>query len=196
MGHALRRTENKFFLESLDTERYNRFSTVWPHSDWPVLLDLDQLEKKVSEQDMIKGLLESEVFGDRSDEAKKAAESASRWAAVQIWKPLKTVERDALAICDGLTVDHSEWRLRQSSDEGKFAFPVLVHGNKEETHKWYYLDKMHPNEMYIFKGCDSKQARDSKWRGYVGPHTAFALPDSEDKPPRESVEARFICFWD
>ncbi|KAJ4416977.1 hypothetical protein N0V82_006426 [Gnomoniopsis sp. IMI 355080] len=192
LGHVLRRTENKFFLEALDTERYNRFSTVWPHSDWEVLLEPDQLGKKVSEQEMIKSLFESGKFGDRVDEAKKAAESASRWAVVQIWTPLKTVERDPLALCDGLTVDHSEWRLRKSAN----SYPVLTHGNKEETHKWYYLDRMQPSEMYIFKGCDSKHARDLKWRGYAGPHAAFALPDSEDKPPRESLEARFICFWD
>lgn len=54
---------------------------------------------------------------------------------------------------------------------------------------------MAPNEMFVFKGCDSKQGEPG-FTGYAGAHIAFVLPDSEDKPMRENIEAHCLCFWD
>lgn len=57
------------------------------------------------------------------------------------------------------------------------------------------MHDMKPNEMFLFKGCDSRQG-ETGFTGYAGAHTAIVLPDSQDQPPRESIEARFFCFWD
>lgn len=54
---------------------------------------------------------------------------------------------------------------------------------------------MKPNEMFLFKGCDSRQGEPG-FTGYAGAHTAIVLPDSQDQPPRESIEARFFCLWE
>ncbi|KAG8167019.1 hypothetical protein KVR01_002708 [Diaporthe batatas] len=187
-AHVLRRTENKFFAEIVDKERYNRFSTVWPHSDFPVVYPerLPYIKEGILNYD---GIPE-----DTREELKKAAESASRWAFLQIWKPLKTLKREPLALCDSSTLSQEDWRFRQAEDP-RIMYSLLAHTEKEEKHKWYYVHEMNPNEMFLFKGCDSRQGEPG-FTGYAGAHTAFALPDSQDQPPRESIEARFFCLWE
>lgn len=186
----LRRAENKIYNDSTDTERYNRWTTVWPHTDWKVVLRTEREER----DEHLNNVLNAGIIDEkRVDEAKKVAAIATRWSGTQIWKPLKTLDRDPLALCDARSYDFSEWRLRTTADP-KISFPVLTHGDAEEKHKWYYLHEMNPNEMFVFKGADSRQGEPG-FTGYTGAHTAFILPDSEDKPPRESIEARFLCFW-
>lgn len=74
----LHRTENKFFAEAVDTERYNRFATVWPHSDFTVVYPerLPFLKEAILNYDGIPA--------DAREELRQAAKSASRWAFVQV----------------------------------------------------------------------------------------------------------------
>jgi hypothetical protein len=112
----------------------------------------------------------------------------------QIWKPLKTLKRDPLALCDSSTLSKEDWRFRQTEDPN-ISYSLLAHPEKEEKHKWYYVHEMKPNEMFLFKGCDIRQGEPG-FTGYAGAHTAIVLPDSQDQPPRESIEARFFCLWE
>lgn len=187
-AHVLRRTENSFFAEAVDTERYNRFATVWPHSDFTVVYPerLPFIKEAIMNYDGIPA--------DAREELQRAAKSASRWAFVQIWKPLKTLVRDPLALCDSSTLSKEDWRFRQA-DDPNISYSLLAHPEKEEKHAWYYVHEMKPNEMFLFKGCDSRQGEPG-FTGYAGAHTAIVLPDSQDKPPRESIEARFFCLWE
>lgn len=104
------------------------------------------------------------------------------------------MRKDPLAVCDATTVPDADYqiRLREFSRTGiKSANYVMSHGLEEPQHVWYYMSDMHPNEMVVFKGFDTKQDK----AGWRCPHTAFALPGSKDQPPRESIEARIVCFW-
>jgi hypothetical protein len=67
----------------------------------------------------------------------------------------------------------------------------MSHKSEEEEHMWYYKSEMEPDDMVVFKGYDTKQDE----QGWRCPHTAFVLPGSESEPPRESIEARVVCFW-
>lgn len=76
-AHVLRRTENNFFAEAVDTERYNRFFTVWPHSDFAVVYpERLPLKEAILNYDGI-------PVGSR-EELQRVAKSASRWASVQM----------------------------------------------------------------------------------------------------------------
>lgn len=77
-AHVLRRTENTFFAEAVDTERYNRFATVWPHSDFCVVYPerLPFIREAIMNYDGIPA--------ESREELKQAAKSASRWAFVQV----------------------------------------------------------------------------------------------------------------
>lgn len=68
----------------------------------------------------------------------------------------------------------------------------MSHAREEQQHQWYYMSQMRPDEMVIFKGYDTEQ-RKPGWRC---PHTAISLAGSDHMPPRESIEARIVCFWE
>lgn len=68
----------------------------------------------------------------------------------------------------------------------------MSHAREEQQHQWYYMSQMRPDEMVIFKGYDTEQ-RKPGWRF---PHTAISLAGSDHMPPRESIEARIVCFWE
>ncbi|KAH6870626.1 hypothetical protein BKA58DRAFT_180148 [Alternaria rosae] len=131
--------------------------------------------------------------------------TSTRYAFLNCWRPLKTVRRDPLAVCDATTVADSDYqvRLREFSRTGnKSENYVLSCGALEENkgmdmgegkmHEWWYMSGMQPWEMVVFKGLDSKREE----KGWRCPHTAFRVEGSEGEEPRESIEARVVAFWE
>jgi hypothetical protein len=109
------------------------------------------------------------------------------FAFLGMWRPLKTVHRDPLAMCDATTVPPTDYqiRLREFSRTGnKSANYVLSHGAEVQAHQWYYMSGMRDDEIVVFKGFDTK--RESP--GWRCPHTAIKLPNTENEEPRESIE--------
>ncbi|KAF2110743.1 hypothetical protein BDV96DRAFT_500560 [Lophiotrema nucula] len=124
----------------------------------------------------------------------KLLDSSSRFAFLGAWRPLKTLRKDPLAVCDATTVPDSDYqvRLREFRSGVRSGNYVMSHGNKEKQHMWYYMSDMEPDDMVVFKGYDTKRDKP----GWRCPHTAFILPGAEEEPPRESIEARIVCFWE
>ncbi|KAH7092263.1 hypothetical protein FB567DRAFT_516869 [Paraphoma chrysanthemicola] len=121
--------------------------------------------------------------------------SSSRYCFLGAWRPLKMVTKDPLAVCDSTTVPDEDYqvRLREFSRTGiKSANYVLSHGAAEQKHEWWYMSEMQPDELVVFKGLDTK--RDEP--GWRCGHTAFRVEGTEGEEPRESIEARIVCFWD
>lgn len=122
-------------------------------------------------------------------------ESAPRFAFINVWRPLTTVRRDPLAVADAATVPDNDYLIRErlfKQSGVRSGNYVLSHAAEPQTHVWYWLSEMQPNEMVVMKQLDS--ARDKP--GWRCPHTAFVLPDTGDLPPRESIEVRAVCFWE
>jgi hypothetical protein len=122
-------------------------------------------------------------------------DTSSRFAFLGAWRPLKTITKDPLAVCDTTTVPVSDYqvRLREFSRTGiKSANYVMSHAAEEQQHEWHYMSEMQPDEMVVFKGFDTKQ----DMPGWRCPHTAFRLEGSESEATRESIEARIVCFWE
>ncbi|KAF1833008.1 hypothetical protein BDW02DRAFT_648733 [Decorospora gaudefroyi] len=103
-------------------------------------------------------------------------DTSTRFAFLGAWRPLRTVHKDPLAVCDATTVPDSDYQVRLP---------------EQQQHAWYYMSEMEPHSIVVFKGFDTKQEKP----GWRCPHTAFALPDTNDELPRESIEARIVCFW-
>jgi hypothetical protein len=118
-----------------------------------------------------------------------------RWAFVNVWKPLKTVLREPLALCDGNTVRRGDLRpvkYDQQAKDGREAFQSeLYYLNYKPDQKWYWPREQEPNEALVFKQFDS--AMDGRAR--VVPHTAIKTPDDRGDP-RESVEFRSLVVWE
>lgn len=132
---------------------------------------------------------------ERRAEAERFVAEGKRWMLIQTWRPLKTLRRDPLALCDALTYDLSDWRHRVYNIPGHPGNANLSHPEAEDKHQWYYMHEMTPDEMFVFKGCDSRMGEPGL-TAYTGAHVSVVLPDSADKPPRESIENRFIAFWE
>ena len=61
-----------------------------------------------------------------------------------------------------------------------------------EGHDWYYLSAMEPDDVILFKGYDSRFPR-----AMNAMHSAFDNPlAGPDAPPRHSIEARFLAFYE
>jgi hypothetical protein len=126
------------------------------------------------------------------------AEEAERWLGrryllVNLWRPIRTIYRAPLAVCDASLVEEGD--LNESEVRGGLgdpSRPSLFGFNLAYSprHRWYYVPRMQPEEVLVFKLFDSDRSR-VQWTG----HTAFDDPTSPpDAPPRESIEVRTISF--
>lgn len=124
---------------------------------------------------------------DRADRYLKG-----RWMIINIWRPLKTVYRNPLAIADGSTMslDDLQLCLLTASVSGVTpAYGLNICSNPK--HRWYYLSEMQPNELLLFKMVDSDPEA-VQW----GAHTSFEIPNTPaEAPPRESIEVRCVAYF-
>lgn len=180
-NHCIRQCIDRSKQGSLDTHgRVQAFPSGYPHVDY------------AGSASEVQGSLEELQFPPPI--AAKLT-SASRFAFVNAWRPLKPIERDPLAVADATTVPYSDYQIRERKfrrtgiRSGNY---VMSHAAEEQTHRWYYMKNMQPDEMVVFKGMDT----DRRLPGWRCPHTAFAIGDTEGLPPRESIEVRAVCLWE
>jgi hypothetical protein len=127
------------------------------------------------------------------DEAERRL--AGRHMLINIWRPIKPVERTPLALCDASTVARDD--LFPSEVVGGLgdAGRRSLHGFNlahNPAHRWTWLPQMQPEEAFVFRLFDS----DPDAVQFTG-HSAIADPNSPaDAAPRESLEIRTIAFLD
>jgi len=142
-------------------------------------------------------------YGDRSvrdfAEGELGRDEAAKWlrgryVLMNLWRPIKTVYRTPLALCDASTV--TEGDLNDSEVRGGLMDPERpslfgYNLSYNPHHRWYYAPRLQPDEVLVFKLFDSDRSR-VQWTG----HTAFDDPSAApDAPPRESIEVRTISFF-
>jgi hypothetical protein len=117
-----------------------------------------------------------------------------RFMLMNLWRPITTVQKTPLALCDASTVREED--LNPSEIRGGLYDPDRqpMHGFNlafSPRHRWYYVPRMRPDEVLAFKLFDSDRGR-LQWTG----HTAFDDPTSApDARPRQSLEIRTISFF-
>ena len=143
--------------------------------------------------------------------------SKTRWGICNLWKPLKTVHRDPVAVCDARSVLDSDLAITMARlpepkdnhepngtgkgsvyvDEKKFQGGVypLCEIRANPNHKWYFASRMTPDECLLIRIYDSSK---KPGRAIRAPHTAIIDPRDpvEQTSPRESVEFRCLLFWE
>ena len=118
------------------------------------------------------------------------------FAFLQTWRAVSPGPQDnTLAICDGTSVPAEDGveidAVMGPADVPGKCFPFRL-CKYRPGHQWYYLPNMDPEDLLLFKGYDS---RDPDCMNAM--HTAFDNPMAgDDAPPRRSIEARFIAFYD
>lgn len=113
-----------------------------------------------------------------------------RVLAINVWRPLKTITKDPLAVCDWTSVNpKSDWIAnRLVFPHGWHELGKVAHSEK---HKWYYLNRQKPNEPLVFKQFDSDEVEKGC---YTLAHSAFVDPDYVDDNARESIEIKMFAF--
>lgn len=109
---------------------------------------------------------------------------------INVWRPLKPISRDPLAVCDWQSVDWKrDWIAK------KFIYPSgwseLGSPMYHQDHRWYWLSDQQPDEALVFVQFDSDKVNEG---GMTTAHTAFVDPDFTDGPPRESMEIKMFAF--
>ncbi|KAI8226526.1 Hydroxylase/desaturase asaB [Colletotrichum sp. SAR 10_86] len=108
---------------------------------------------------------------------------------INVWRPIKTVQRDPLAVAEAGSVSDSDLVVTDLIYPNRRGETYQVKHRAE--HQWYYKAGLTPEEVILIKCFDTK----TDGRARRVPHTAFVDPTAgPDAPPRESIEVRALVF--
>ncbi|OCK73018.1 hypothetical protein K432DRAFT_438422 [Lepidopterella palustris CBS 459.81] len=113
-----------------------------------------------------------------------------RFQIVNVWRPIKTIYKDPLAIADAYSVPDSDLVGAALIYPNRKGETYAVKANPQ--HRWYFKYAQRSDEVTLIKCFDSLE--DGRARRV--PHTAFVDSSEEDKEPRESIEVRALVFYD
>jgi hypothetical protein len=115
--------------------------------------------------------------------------SGRRWMLLNLWRPIKTVERDPLAVGDSATFDLDKHfsKAAVNYEWGQGESMAIIHNPSQ---RWFYKHRMTPQELWLIKHYDSN----GHLRGQRCPHSAI-VDEGSDMPSRHSSEIRAFAFF-
>lgn len=122
-----------------------------------------------------------------------------RVAAYSVWRPLKTVKRDPLAVAAWKSISPNDMvkaTYQAKGKDGEYTMEswALKPSNDASKHQWYWLPEQKPEEVLIFKFSDTASVNDQDIAAWTA-HGSPKVLGTEDEEARESVEARVLAFW-
>jgi hypothetical protein len=130
-----------------------------------------------------------------------ATPTAPRWALFSIWRPLKPVRRDPLALGDARTFAQEDYvpidvRTPNLGVPGKQDVHVsesyLARGR--DSHEWYWISGQMPEEVLVIGLFDSEREKETVAAGGTL-HSSVDLEGTEMEEARESLELRCLAIW-
>lgn len=133
-----------------------------------------------------------EIRDDNLPPELKSKLEKSRWSIINVWRPIKPISKDPLALCDSLTVRDEDLMPisvtlptkgnvnKQYSEISKGNHFELYYLRYNPEQMWYYVSDMKPEEVLLLKCYDSIQ--DGKTARRV-PHSAFSNPATKVSYP-------------
>lgn len=119
---------------------------------------------------------------------------ARRFANLNLWRPIRTVERTPLALCEGSSIAAADQKvgiIRMKPDTPDFMPLSGFNIAYNPEHRWWWFPDMQPDEVLVFKLFDSDGGKPQ-----LTAHTAFDDPGSSmDALPRRSLEVRTIAIF-
>ncbi len=114
-----------------------------------------------------------------------------RQILVNLWRPIRTVQKDPLAVVDGSTMRRANLHpVKLLASRAHAKNPHGFNISHDPAQRWYYLSQMRPDEVLAFKQIDT-QADAVQWAA----HTAFSDPTSPpDAEERQSIEIRAVAY--
>ncbi|MGJ7511238.1 CmcJ/NvfI family oxidoreductase [Variovorax sp. GT1P44] len=113
-----------------------------------------------------------------------------RFAIINLWRPLATVEQLPLALCDARSIAPGDLVPSDLVYPDKVGETYSFLYNPE--HRWYWFPRLRSDEPLLMKIYDSREDGTAR----LTAHTAFVHPDTgPDAPARRSIELRALVFW-
>lgn len=163
-------------------------------------------------EDPEKNKLRGPVFGVHIDQtAADTPSNARRWLGAEkanqlltnsprvqvmnMWRPLRPVQRDALAVIDAHSMGEDEIvEVPVVFPDHTFSQCEISYRNADR-HRWHYKRAMGPEDVLVFVQDDTT-GRPGAPRRVA--HVAFRDPAAEEdgKEARSSIELRALVFYD
>lgn len=130
-----------------------------------------------------------------------SSNAGPRWALYSIWRPLKPVTRDPLALGDARTFLETDYvpvmiKVPNLGVPGNTSThdteSYLAHWS--EGQKWYFISGQKPEEVLVIGLFDSHRDKETVAAGGTL-HSSVDLPGTEAEPARESLELRCLAIW-
>ena len=125
-----------------------------------------------------------------------------RWALYSIWRPLKRVRRDPLALGDARTFLQSDYvpvvvktpNLGISPDSKETHDTESYLARWSEGQKWYFISEQEPEEVLVIGLFDSERDKDTVAAGGTL-HSSVDIEGTDGMEARESLELRCLAIW-
>jgi hypothetical protein len=127
---------------------------------------------------------------------------APRWAIYSIWRPLKAVKRDPLAVGDVRSFAAEDYvaigvpapTMDLDGGSGERHVMESYVGRGREGQRWCYVSEQMPDEVLVIGLWDSDRERDGV--GAAGAmHSSVEMEGQAGEEPRESLELRCLAIW-
>ena len=122
-----------------------------------------------------------------------------RYAAFSVWRPIKQVETDPLAVSDFRTVEPDDfvpYEMRAPYFKGgeyRFHGCAIKPPKDASKQRWYWLPKQKEDEVWFVKLSDSEAVHGNVAGGVA--HCSPKLSNVNGQDARESIEVRVVAFW-
>jgi hypothetical protein len=117
---------------------------------------------------------------------------AGRFAVIQVWRAInQPIRSNPLAIADARSVAFADLMIAERRYPNRVGQTYRLRYNP--AHRWFYFPDMRRDEALVFKVFDSAQDGRARFTA----HTSFNDPSTPaGAPPRQSIEARALAFFD
>jgi len=125
-----------------------------------------------------------------------------RWAMFSVWRPLKTVRRDPIALSDCRTFPKEDYIplniVLPTGTDGQatgthMEESFLAYGS--EKHEWHWISNQQPDEVLIIQLFDTEAEKNGLGVAGGVMHSSVDIEGTEGEEPRESLETRCTVIW-
>lgn len=119
------------------------------------------------------------------DVHKAAVEERKRGWLINVWKPLKTIQRDPLIVLENSCASPEDFLVVNDKRRGPLHGSYFL--QKRDGQRWWYMKEQTPEDLLLFLQYDSEGTRPV-------PHVSVALPTPPPEP-RQSIELRIAVTF-
>jgi hypothetical protein len=124
-----------------------------------------------------------------------------RWAMFSVWRPLKTVRRDPIALSDCRTFPKEDYvdfsvLFPTGVDDGSLSHResvFLAYGS--ENHAWHWISNQKPDEVLVIQLFDSDAEKNGLGVAGGVMHSSVEIEGTQNEEARESIEVRCTVIW-